>query len=144
MSNRPLADAGSARMSERSERAAKGEDRAGLVGDRDDAGLQRLARRRVCLGDAAERLRHRVGARQTGMRSLRAVTRDGDIDKPRIYLPQLFVAKAVLLRRAGPEVLPENVSLRDQLAEDFAALRGLQVERQAFDPAIVGFEIGTR
>ena len=37
-----LADAGCARMGQRGERAAEGEDGAGLVGDRDNAGLQRL------------------------------------------------------------------------------------------------------
>ena len=59
-----LADAGGARMRQRCERAAEGEDGAGLVGDGDDAGAHRLARRRIGLRDAAQRLRHRVGAGQ--------------------------------------------------------------------------------
>src|SRR6516162_10013083 len=130
-------------MSERGKRAAKGEDRASLVGYRDDAGLQRVTRYRIGFGNAAERLRHRVGSRQIGMRSLRAIARDREIYEPRVDMPQLLIPKAVLLGRAGPEVLPEDIGLCDQLAKNFATLGGLQVERQAFDTTIVGFEIGT-
>ena len=117
-----LADAGRARMGQGRQRAAKGEDRAGFVGDRDDAGLQRLARRRIGLGDAAQRLRHRVGARQVRMRPLRPVARDRDIDEPRVDLAQFLVAEPVLLGGAGPEVLAEDVGLRDEL---LAGSRGL-------------------
>jgi len=40
----------------------------------------------------------------------------------RVHLPQFFVAKAVLLRRAGPEILPEDVRPRDQACGGFRAL----------------------
>jgi hypothetical protein len=63
------------------------------------------------------------------MWAIGAVTRDRDVDEPRVDLPQFFVAEAVLLRRTGPEVLPEDVCLRDQLAQDFAAFWGFSGSR---------------
>ena len=59
----------------------------------------------------------------------------------RVHPPQLFIAKAILFRRAGPEILAE-IRLLDKFAEDFAALRGLQVQRDALHATIVGLEIG--
>ena len=126
------------------QRAAESEDRAGLVRDRDDTGPQRLARRRIRLGNAAQRLRHRVGAGQLGMRPLWPVARDRNIDELRIVLAQFVVAEAVLLGGAGPEVLAEDVGAADQLAQDFAAFLGFQVQRDALYAAVVGFEIGAR
>ena len=57
------------------------------------------------------------------MRSLRAVAGDRDVDELRVDLLQLLVAKAVLLGRAGAEVLPEDIGLRDELAAEFRGLR---------------------
>ncbi len=103
-----------------------------------------LARRRIGLGDAAQRLRHRVGAGQVRMRPLRPVARYRDIDETRIDLAQFLVAEPVLLGGAGAEVLAEDVGLRDQFFENVAAFLGLQVERDASDAAIIGLEIGAR
>ena len=139
-----LPDPGRARMGQRGERAAEGEDRAGLVGDRDDAGAQRLARRRIGLGDAAQSLRHRVGAGQMRIRPVRPVARDRDVDQLRIDLAQFLIAEPVLLGRAGTEILAEDVGLGDQLAQDLAPLRRLQVQRDALHAAVVGLEIGAR
>src|SRR5207244_3717877 len=97
-----LADAGGPRIGQGRERPAKGEDGAGLIGDRDDAGFQRLARRRIGLGDAAERLGHRVGPGQCRVWAPGAVTRDRHVDEPRVHLAQFVVAEAVLLGRTGP------------------------------------------
>jgi len=126
------------------ERPAKGQDRAGLVGDRDNAGLQRLPRRRISFGDAAQCLRHRVGSGQVRVRPLRPVARYRDIDETRVDPAQLLIAEPVLFGGAGPEVLPENVGFRDQLLENIAAFLGFQIERDASDAAIVGLEIGAR
>jgi len=93
------------------------------------------------VGYATEGLGHRVGARQIGMWSVGTVARDRHIDELRVHLPQILVTKAVLLRRAGPEVLPEDVRLRDQFAKDLAALPGFQIEREALHTTIVRFEI---
>ena len=76
------------------------------------------------------------------MRSFGTVARDRHVNEPRIYFPQFFVAEAVLFRRTGPEVLSEDVRLRDQLAKDLAALCGFQVQREALHATIVGLEIG--
>ena len=76
------------------------------------------------------------------MRSVRAVARDRDIDQLRIDLAQFLPTEAVLLGRTGPEVLAEDVGLRDELAQDLAPLLALEVQGHALHAAIVGFEEG--
>src|SRR5439155_4299066 len=76
------------------------------------------------------------------MRALGAIPGNRHVDEPRVHLPQFFVAETVLLRRTGPEVLAEDVGPCDELAEDFAAFRGLQVQGDALYAAVVGLEIG--
>ena len=122
---------------ERGERAAEGEDGAGLVGNGDDAGLHGLARRRVGLGDAAERLRHGVGARQVRVRPLRAVARDRDVDELRVDLAQLLVTEAVLLGGAGAEVLAEDVGAGDELAQDLAPSGAFRFSVTLFTPRLL-------
>jgi hypothetical protein len=44
-------------------------------------------------------------------------------------------------RRAGREILDEDVGLRDQTRQDFVRLRVLDVEREAFFRAVEPYEI---
>ena len=113
-----------------------------FVGHRGDAGAHLLARHGIGLGDAAQRLRHRIGARQMAVRALGAVARDRDIDQLGIDLAQLLPAEAVLFGGARAEVLAEDVGLGDELVQDGAALGRLEVERHALHAAIVGLEEG--
>jgi hypothetical protein len=61
------------------------------------------------------------------IRALRSIAGDRNIDEARVDLAQFLIAKAVFLRRAGAKVLTEDVSFRDQLFEDIAAFRFLEV-----------------
>ncbi len=137
-----LPDAGRLGAIEAGEHAAERQDRAGLVGDRDDPGLERQAGHRIGLGDAAERLRHGIGAGQARMRAFRPVAGDRDVDDLRVDPFQVLVAEAVLLGRAGAEVLSEDVGALDEAVEDLAPFRGFQIEGEALHAAVVGLEIG--
>jgi hypothetical protein len=137
-----LPDPGGAGVSKGRQRPAKSEDRAGLVGDRDDAGFQWLARRRIGFGDAAQRLGHRIRTGQSRVRALWAVTRDRDVNEARIDAPQILVAETASFRRTGAEILAENVGFGDEPIEDLAPFGGFQIEGQAFDAAVIGLEIG--
>jgi hypothetical protein len=135
-----LADAGRAGMRKRCKRATEGEDRAGFISDGRDAGAHRLSRRGVGLRDAAERLRHGVGAGKVCMRPLGAVARDRDVDELGVDFSQFFVAEAVLRGGARTEVLPEDIGLSDELLQDLAAFARLQVQSDALHAAVVRFE----
>src|SRR5215510_5227524 len=121
-------------------RTAEGEDGARLISNGGDAGAHRLAGRRIGLGNAAQRLRHRVRPGQMRVRSLRAVTGDRDVDELRVDLLQILVTKAVLLRRARSEVLAEDIRSCDELAQNVPTLGSLEIERDALHPAVVGLE----
>ena len=72
--------------------------------------------------------------------SLRAVAGNRDVYELRVDLFQILVAKTVLLGRARPEVLTEDIGACDQLAQNFSTLRGLEIEGDAFHAAVVGLE----
>src|SRR6516162_8967335 len=103
-------------MRQSRKRAAECEDGACFVRHRSDAGAHGLTRRGVSLCDATERLRHGVGTRQMRVGSLGPVAGNRDVDELRVDLLQLLIAKAVLLRRARAEVLPEDICAGDKLA----------------------------
>ena len=130
-------------MGECRKRTAECEDGAGLVGHRHDAGPHLVARHGIGLGDSAQRLRHRIGARQIGMRAVGAVAGDRDVDEPGIDLAQLLPAEAVLLGRTGAEILAEDVGPGDQLAKDRPPFHALEVERHTLHATIVGLEEAT-
>ena len=96
----------------------------------------------VRFGDAADGLPYRVRSRQMCIGAAWPVSGDGDIHEAGVYFSQILIAEAVLLGRAGAEILAENVRPLYQLVEDLSALFGLQVQGQAFDPPVVGFEVG--
>src|SRR5262245_66327511 len=74
------------------------------------------------------------------VRSVRAIAGDRDVDELRVYLFQLLVAKAVLLCRARAKVLTEDIRNSDELAQDLATLRCLEIDGDALDTAVVGLE----
>ena len=114
-------------MVQRRQEAAECQDATGLVRHRDHPRAHVFARSRIGLGDTAQGLAHRIRARQSPMRPRQAVAGDRDIDQGGIDLFQILIAKAVFLRRAGAEVLPEDIRLSDQIMEDLAALVRLQI-----------------
>ena len=131
-------------MGQRGERAAERQDRTGFIRNRHNPRAQRLPRLGIRLGNSAQRLRHRIRARQIRVRSLRPIAGDRHIHQPRIDAAQLLVAEAVLLGRTRTEVLSEYLGTRDQLVQYLAPLLRLQVERDALHAAVVGFEVGAR
>src|SRR5207247_9004597 len=112
-----------ARSMQRLQHAAELQYGARLTRDRYDADLHRLAGRRIRLADAAQRLRHRIGTRQIGVRTLGPVSGNRNVHELRVDLLQIFVAVAVLLRGTRAEVLTEDVGARDGLGEDFPCLQ---------------------
>ena len=62
---------------------------------------------------------------------------DRGIDEPRVDLLQRVPAEPQPIERGRPEILQEDIRLRDDLAEQPLSLLALQIERQA---ALVGVE----
>jgi hypothetical protein len=135
-----LTDALRSRAMQRREHAPEREDGAGLIRDRYDTDLHRLAGRRIRLGDSAQRLRHRIGARKIGVWTPGPVSGNRNVHELRVDLLQIIVAVAVLLRGARAEVLTEDVGARDELVEDLPRLRLFQIERDALHAAIARLE----
>ena len=122
--------------------SAECQDGTGFIGNRYDAGAQRLARCGISLGNTPQRLRHGIGAWKIGMRSFGAVAGNRDVDDLRVDLFQVLIAEAVLLRGAGAEVLAEDIGAGHELVQDLPCLRGFHVQRDTLHAPVVGFEIG--
>src|SRR5438552_12605926 len=86
-------------------------------------------RLRLDIGKARQRLNDRIIDALLHIRAGLADAADRDIDQARMALAQLIDAKAEALHSTGPEILHQDVRLRDELGEDLSAGRALDVDR---------------
>ncbi len=138
LDQRALAGAGA--VEQRAEHAVRGIDAGDRVRQR-GAEETRAIRIDDHAEEAAERLRHRVVAGTVDVGAVAAESADGAIDEARIDLGEALRARAEAVRGAGPEILDVDVGLREQLVEDRAIGRRLQIQREAALVAVVGLEM---
>ena len=102
------------------------------------AGLdRRLIRKAGRIDDAAHRLHHQIHRRIVAIRTVLPVARARPVDQPRIDLVQVGGTEPETVHDARREVLDEDVGARHHLAQQFAALFGLEIERHRL---LVGVE----
>ena len=111
------------------QRADAGEGRGQRVADRDADARRRRDRVADHVAQAAHRLADRAETGAPGVGPGLPVARDAHHDEPRVGGGELLVAEVPLLERAGPEILDQDVGLRDELEQESLPLGLAQVER---------------
>ncbi len=124
-----LAPAGLLAVMQRRQRAHAGERRGERVADADADARRRRRRIADDIAQAAHRLADRAEAGAVRVRAGLAVARDPDHDQARVDRRERRVIQAPFLHRAGPEVLEQEIGLRDQFLQHVLAGALAQVER---------------
>ena len=128
----PLTVIGALALQQRVQRCDRSEDRgrqiALLAGNGNRSGLRIAAERQQPAGGE----QRQIGGAEFRARSVLAIGRDRDEDDARVAALHLLVAEPPGRQRAGREGLDDDVAPVDEIAEQLAALRVFEVERDRF------------
>src|SRR5688572_9926051 len=127
-------------LEQRGEDAVRGIDSSDCIGQRgpEEAGSFRVHDDGE---ESGQRLRDRVVARALGVGPIGPESADRAVDEPGIEAAQALGAGAEPLGRARAEVLDVDVGIRDELVEELAVGRLLEVAADAALVAVVGLEM---